>query len=374
MTVLIDPEFISEKWPALSKMTYLNNAAAGILPIDTINAMKQYLDNRFQAIEKLEETLSMFKEIQQNLAKLLGGDYSQYAFVPSTSAGINTIAHSVEYPEGSNVVICDLEFPANYIPWQNASKLYDFELRVVKANNGEVTLDGFSNMVDENTKVIAVSQIQFGSGYRLDLAELSKLAHENSGIISVDIIQAAGCVDTNLSKLGVDFATGQAAKWMLGPIGAGYIYVGKALLDELHPRYIGWWGVENLMEFEYSERVPLSDARKFQVGSPALIAYVGLLESLKTLFQISGSTRERVAMDNAEYLRQRLSEINIPFYDFGPDHNSAIVSCHPKDVEKLHENLLNDGVYCSVRKERLRISPHFYNNHAEIDRLIEYLR
>ncbi len=373
MTVLIDPEFISEKWPSLSKMTYLNNASTGIPPTDTINAMKQYLDNRSQAIGKFEEALSMFKEIRQNLAKLLGGDYSQYAFVSSTSAGINTIAHSVQYPEGSNVVVCDLEFPANYIPWQNASKLYDFELRVVKSKNGEVKLDGFSNMVDENTKVIAVSQIQFGSGYRLDLAELSKLAHENSGIISVDIIQAAGCIDTDLSKLGVDFATGQAAKWMLGPIGAGYIYVGKTVLDELHPRFIGWWGVENLMEFEYSERVPLSDARKFQVGSPAMIAYVGLLESLKTLLQISGSKRERVAMDNAEYLRQRLSEINIPFYDFGPDHNSAIVSCRPNDVEKLHESLLNDGVYCSVRNERLRISPHFYNNRGEIDRLIKYL-
>ena len=128
------------------------------------------------------------------------------------------------------------------------------------------------------------------------------------------------------------------------------------------------------MEFEYFERTPLPDARKFQVGSPAMVAYVGLLESLKTLLKIPGKTRERVAMDNADYLRERLSEIDISFYDFGPNHNSAIISCQPQDVDNLHEELIKNKIHCSVRNGRLRISPHFYNNHAEIDRIIEHLR
>ncbi|MFW9835724.1 MAG: aminotransferase class V-fold PLP-dependent enzyme, partial [Candidatus Thorarchaeota archaeon] len=280
----------------------------------------------------------------------------------------------VEYPSKSNVVICDLEFPANYVPWQNASKLYGFELRVVKSEEGAVSLDSFSEQVDENTKILAVSQIQFGTGFRVDLNQLVKIAHDNSALLSVDIIQAAGCIDTDLAKIGVDFATGQAAKWLLGPIGAGYIYVSKSVMDDLKPRFIGWWGVEKLMEFGYFERTPLPDARKFQVGSPAMVAYVGLLESLETLLKIPGRTRENVALDNANYLRKRLSEIDVPFYDFGSHHNSAIVSCEPKDVEKLHEELVKNRIHCSVRNGRLRISPHFYNNHDEIDRIIEHLR
>jgi selenocysteine lyase/cysteine desulfurase len=374
MTDLIDPDFISEQWPTLKEMTYLNNASTGIPPLDTFNAMKTQLDNRAKVIGKFEDTLAKFKEIRQHLAMLLGGDYSQYAFVSSTSAGINSIAHSVDYPTDSNVVVCDLEFPANYVPWQNASKLYDFDLRVVKSKNGAVSLDAFKDQVDENTKVVAVSQIQFGSGFRADLNQLAKLAHNNSALLSVDIIQAAGCFDTDLAKIGVDFATGQAAKWMLGPIGAGYIYVGQSVIDELSPRFIGWWGVEKLMEFGYFERTPLPDARKFQVGSPAMVAYVGLLESLKTLLKIPGKTRERVALDNADYLRKRLSEIEILFYDFGADHNSATVSCKPRDVENLHKDLIKNKIHCSVRNGRLRISPHFYNNHEEIDTIIEHLR
>jgi selenocysteine lyase/cysteine desulfurase len=373
MTDLIDPDFISEQWPTLKEMTYLNNASTGIPPLDTFNAMKKQLDNRARVIGKFEDTLARFKEIRQHLAMLLGGDYSQYAFVASTSAGINSIAHSIEYPAGSNVVVCDLEFPANYVPWQNASKLYGFDLRVVKSKDGAVSLDAFKEKVDENTKVLAVSQIQFGSGYRADLNQLARLAHDNDALLSVDIIQAAGCFDTDLEKIGVDFATGQAAKWMLGPIGAGYIYVGKSVMAELNPRFIGWWGVEKLMEFGYFERIPLPDARKFQVGSPAMVAYVGLFESLKTLLKIPGKTREAAALDNANYFRKRLSEIDIPYYDFGLDHNSATVSCKPDKVEDLHKELVKKKIHCSVRNGRLRVSPHFYNNHDEIDRIIEHI-
>jgi selenocysteine lyase/cysteine desulfurase len=373
MTALIDPDFISEMWPTLKNMTYLNNASTGIPPITTINAMKDYLDNRFRATGgSFKETLENIKAIRMNLAQLLGGNYSQYGLVPSTSAGVNSFAHSIEYPEGSNIVLCDLEFPANYVPWQNVKTLYGAELRVVKSTDGGVPMERFADAIDENTRVVAISQIQFGSGFRVDLEALEKIAHDNDAYLSVDIIQAAGCFETDLSKLNVDFATGQAAKWMLGPIGAGYVYVSKSVMNHLHPRFLGWWGVEQLQEFGYFDRKPLPDARMFQVGSPAMIAYVGFLESLKVLLQIPAKNRERAALGTADYLRERLSEMNIPFYDFGAKNNSATVSCKPPDVEKLNEKLHEDNIHCSVRNGRLRVSPHFYNSTEEVDKLLEH--
>ncbi len=374
MTELIDSEFISEMWPSLEQMTYLNNASTGILPVTTVNAMKEFLDNRAEAIGTFEDTLNLFKMVRTKLAELLGGDYSQYAFVPSTSSGINSFGHSIAYPAGSNIVLCDLEFPANYVPWQNISKLYGPELRVVKSTDGAVSLDEFAKAIDENTRVVAVSQIQFGSGFRIDLKALTKLAHDNGAYLLADIIQAAGCFDTDLTELNVDFATGQAAKWLVGPIGAGFVYVSNTIMEEVQPRFLGWWGVEQLTEFGYFDRKPLSDARKYQVGSPAMITYVGFLESLKVLLQIPNQNRERAALSVADYLRKRLSEIDIPYYDFGRNNNSATVSCKPQDVEKLNEHLSKDRIYCSVRNGRLRVSPHFYNNTAEVDRLVDHLR
>jgi len=374
MTDMIDPQVISNLWPTLSEMTYLNNASTGIPPKNTFDAMKQYLDNKANAIGTFKDTLANLKETRQLLAQLLGGHYSEYAFVPSTSAGINSFAHSIEYPKGSNIVLCDLEFPANYVPWQNVCNIYDVELRVVKSVDGAMQTDAINEQVDEDTRVLAISQIQFGSGFRSDLKEMADLAHSNGAYLSADIIQAAGCIETDLAKSGVDFATGQSAKWLIGPIGAGYVFVGTSIMDELKPRYLGWWGVEQIMEFGYFERTPLADARKFQVGSPAMISYVGMNESLKTLLKIPGKTREQTAMENADYLRKRLSEIDIPFYDFGSKYNSAIVSCEPPDVEKLHEEMLKDRIHVSVRNGRLRISPHFYNNHKEIDTIVEFMR
>ena len=374
MTDFINPMLISEMWPSLKQMTYLNNASTGIQPATTINAMKEYLDNSLEAIGSFQDTLDLFKSIRMNLAKLLGGEYSQYAFVPSTSSGINSFGHSIEYPANSNIVLCDLEFPANYVPWQNISKLYGPELRVVKSTEGVVSLDDFAEAIDENTRVVAVSQIQFGSGFRIDLKALTKIAHDNGAFLSADIIQAAGCFDTNLLKLNVDFATGQAAKWLVGPIGAGFVYVRNTIMEEVQPRFLGWWGVEQLTEFGYFDRKPLSDARKFQVGSPAMIAYVGFLESLKVLLQIPSQNRERAALSVANYLRKRLTESDIPYHDFGERNNSATVSCKPPDVEKLNETLMKDRIYCSVRNSRLRISPHFYNTCEEVDRLMEHLR
>lgn len=374
MTDIIDREYISEMWPTLAHMTYLNNASTGICPKATIKAMKDYLENSSEAIGNFHDTLTLFKSVRSSLAELLGGNYGQYGFVPNTSSGINSFGHSIDYPNGSNIVLCDLEFPANYVPWQNISKLYGPELRVVKSVDGAVSTDDFAARIDKNTKVLAVSQIQFGSGYRSDLNALAKLAHENDAFLSVDIIQAAGCFDTDLSKLNIDFATGQAAKWLVGPIGAGFVYVSAEIIDELKPRFLGWWGVDDLTEFGYFERKPLNDARKFQVGSPALIAYVGFLESLKVLLHIPSINRERAALSVADYLRQRLSEMRIPYYDFGVNHNSATVSCKPEDVERLNENLTKEKIYCSIRNGRLRISPHFYNTPEEVDKLVEHLR
>lgn len=372
MTDLVDPEFIADMWPSLAEMTYLNNASTGIPPRTTVEAMKQFLDNRVSATGDFQETLALYKEIRENLASLLGGDYKQYGFVPSTSSGINSFAHSIDYPEGSNIVLCDLEFPANYIPWQNVRSLYGPELRIVNSKNGAAPVEAFAEKIDSNTRVVAVSQIQFGSGYRIDLESLVKTAHDHGAMVSVDVIQAAGCFETDLERIGVDFATGQAAKWMLGPIGAGYLFVAKSVMEELHPRFLGWWGVEQLWEFGYFERKPLPDARKFQVGSPTAVAYVGLNESLKVLAEVPDRNRQAKALENADYLREKLEEMRIPFYDFGAKNNSATVSAAPDDVEELQKKMVKDRVLVSVRNGRLRISPHFYNSKSEIDTLLQY--
>jgi len=374
MKPIIDPEYVRKHFPTLAGMTYLNNAATGIPPQATITAMKEHLENRVRAKSNFEETLEGFKEIRKNLANLLGGEAESYGFAPSTSGGLNIFAHGIDYPEGSNIVICDLEFPANYIPWQNVARMYGVELRVVKSENGFVSHDTFLEKIDDNTRVVAVSLVQFASGFRVDMSRLAKAAHDKGAYIVADIIQAAGWKDIDLPQMDVDFAAAQAAKWLIGPIGAGFVYVKKERIPEINNRFMGWWSVENMNEFAYSERTPASDARKFESGSPAMIAYVGFKESLKVLLEIPSKDRERAALDNADYLRKRLTEIGIEYYDFPNENRSATVSCKPNNVEELHKTLFKSDIHCSVRNGRLRVSPHYYNSREEIDMLTERMR
>ncbi|UCE09794.1 MAG: aminotransferase class V-fold PLP-dependent enzyme [Candidatus Thorarchaeota archaeon] len=369
----VDREFVAEMFPTLSSMTYLNNASTGIPPKPTIDAIKQYLDNRTKAIGDLDDTLNILKEVRQLLATILGGDYSAYGLAPSTSHGLNSIAHSIDYPEGSNIVLCDLEFPASYIPWQNLCRLRNLELRVVMSEAGQAPLDSFREKIDDRTRVVAVSHVQFGSGYKSDLGALARAVHDVGGYLAADIIQSAGWADLDLVKDEVDFAAGQSAKWLIGPISAGYVYVRREVMDQITPKFLGWWGVEDLTEFGYIERTPLPDARMFQVGSPSVMSYVGLKESLTVINKVPSEIRERVALANADHLRKRLTEIDVPFYDYGEKSNSTIVSCDLEDVESVHKKLVEAAIHCSPRKGRLRISPHWYNTTKEIDRFIEHL-
>jgi cysteine desulfurase/selenocysteine lyase len=371
MTQGINQGFIDGNFPSLKKMVYLNNASTGITPMPAIEAMKTYLYNATEALGSFDETLSAFKGIRSKLARLLGGEASDYGFAPNTSEGLNAIAHGIEYPDKSNIVICDLEFPANYVPWQNASEIYNAELRVVQSEAGGLKLEDFEHLIDNNTRVVAISMVQFASGYRADISELAKIVHEHDALLVVDIIQAAGCLHINLPAMGVDFAAAQAAKWLIGPIGAGFVFVNRRIIDDLRPRYMGWWGVEDTQDFSFHQRTRARDATKFEVGSPAMIAYVGFDKSLDILLRIPGKERERAALDNADYLRERLSEKGIDYYRFDDENRSAIVSCAPDYVEDIQIKLEKSNIHCSVRNGRLRISPHFYNRRDDIDRLLD---
>ncbi len=372
------PSFVDQlretEFPTLNKMVYLNNASTGIMPQHTLGAIEMYLQNRVSAKGDFQDTLATFGKIRSNLAKLLGGTSEEYGFVPNTSTGLNTFANGLDYPKGSNIVVCDLEFPANYIPWQHIARRKDIDLRVVKSQRGAVSDYDFLEAIDENTRVVAISMVQFASGYVADIELLAEAVHEVGGYIAVDIIQAAGWKEFDLHKMDVDFATAQAAKWLIGPIGAGFLFLKKELLDAVTPVYLGWWGVKNLDEFGYSIREPLDDARRFEVGSPAMMAYVGFLKSLELLLDIPAKRRETAALDTADYLRDRLDESDIDYYEFEDNHRSPIVSCKPSDVELIQNSLLEENIHCSVRKGRLRVSPHFYNTREDIDLLMEQMR
>ncbi|MEM4734180.1 MAG: aminotransferase class V-fold PLP-dependent enzyme [Candidatus Thorarchaeota archaeon] len=366
-------DLVARSFPSLAEMTYLNNASTGIPPVEMINAVNAYLSERMMAKDLMEYTIEKMTSVRERLARLLGGRPENYALMTSTSDGLNAAAHSISYRPGSNIVISDLEFPSNYIPWQHACRLYGTELRVVRSKNGAAPEEDYIRLIDDKTTIVAVSHVQFASGYRSDLSLLSESVHQVGGYLVADIIQSAGCVCIDLERLGVDFAAAQAAKWLIGPIGAGFLYVSDRAIETVTPRYASWWGMEDLEDFSFRERRMLPDARRFQTGSLPMMPLVGFDACLHVLSTISIDTVSNLANDRADYLRSRLHEEGVSHYDFGREHNSTIVSLQVSDAEEVVKRLAEERIYCSARQGRLRVSPHFYNTRGDIDRLIEHL-
>ncbi len=370
----VDRGLIETEFPVLAKVAYLNNAASGLLPQSTVRAMNNYLVNRSNAKGDFEGTVRLVGQCNALLAELLGGTEDQYGLVTNTSAGLNAFAHAIDYPEGSNIVLCDLEFPSNYIPWQNIAERRGIEVRIVRSRDGAAAADRFAEKIDNNTRVVAVSHVQFATGYRINLDRLVGIAHDAGAYLVVDIIQSAGWLRMDLPAMGVDFAAAHALKWLLGPIGAGFIYVSKHVIDELNPAYVGWWAVEDMEDHSFGKRQLRRDAGKFQTGTPALVSYVGLVESLRLLRKITDEVRESAALGLADYLRRRLSEMGIEYYAFPNEERSPIVSCVPDEPDALVQRLADSGICCSVREGRLRVSPYFYNTRDHIDALLEHMR
>lgn len=370
---MIDPTFIAAHFPTLREMVHLDNASHGIPPVDALDAMTRYFTARMHGTDTFDDVLAMLEDTRACIAKLLGGTPANYAFVPNTTEGINTVANSISYPPGSNVVICDLEFPANYIPWQNLRRFHDVEVRVVPSEDGAVPVERFASCIDQRTRVVSVSHVQYGTGYRVDVKALARVAHEAGALLCLDVIQSAGVLDMNLVDLDVDLAAGQGTKWLAGPIGAGFVYVRDGLAPGLHPRHAGWWGVDGLEDFSFSQdRTFYNDARRLQVGSPAIICYAGLGAALKVLLQVAGTEREREAMALASRLKDRMEDVpGCAPRRFEGGGESPIVAVQVPRVEMVQRALLDRRIFCSVRDGRLRVSPHFYNTPGEIDTLVD---
>jgi selenocysteine lyase/cysteine desulfurase len=310
------------------------------------------------------------------IATLVGARSEEVALVHSTSEGIAIVANGLTYEKGSNIVTCDLEFASNLFPWQLLSRRHGLELRVVRNRNGSLRAQDFSDAIDAKTKLVAISYVQYSNGFRTDLEELSRIAHENHAYIVTDAVQAVGQMPVNVSKLGVDFLATSGYKWMLSPISSGFLYVRHDLMDELWPTIVGYRADEDPMRFGFREFRPARTAQRYESGQLNFPGFAGMKESIGLLQSvgivviwdriISLVNRLVDGLEQNARVRMRscLDEVS----------RSGIINLACPDPDSAAQRLLEHDVVVSVRDGGLRISPHFYNTDGEIDKLLSELR
>jgi kynureninase len=315
--------------------------------------------------------LGRVEDLRGRVASFLGTTPREMALMPSTSTALAAVTESVR-ANGRNRVVCtNLDFPTLAYQWAVKPEI---EVVILESEDGiGIDPQQFAAAVDERTLFLATSHVFFTTGYEQDLQALGDIARDAGAYSLIDGYQGAGQVELSLSETGVDFYTAGPLKWLCGGPGLAYLYVRDQLVEQLEPRLTSWFATERQFDFDIAGFEYRSDARRFELGTPALPTVHTSLGGQEIIDEVGitaiverNRTLTERLIDQAEGagFRLRLAE---------PDRRTSIIMIHHDDPPAAVKHLAEHGVIVDYRPGFVRVSPHFYNNEDEVDRCIDIL-
>jgi len=327
-------------------------------------------------VVNIRDWLDTYEATRDSAAKLVNAHSHEIAFMRNTSEAISAVANGIDWREGDNVVTCNVEFPANVYPWLRLSNQVGIQIKWAAEQDGRIDADELLSLVDDRTRVVTVSWVQFASGFRSDLAKIGQFCRERNIIFVVDVIQGLGGLELDVERDYVDAFAADAHKYLLGPEGIALLFVSDRIIDRVQPTVVGWTSVKNYerhLEYDLDYR---EGAGRFECGTLNSAGVYGLGASLDLFLENNPKEIEKYLLDLTDYLAGQLTEKGYNVVSSRrPGEGSAVVTCtHPNHTPKdLYRLLLEKNIVTAPRANRLRISPHFYNTRDEIDIVIKAL-
>ena len=366
-----------EEFPIARSRCYLNNASIAPLSNPVLAAMQAFLhDVRDHGRNNYPHWCRYADEtIKGHLADLIGARADEIAFMKNTTEGLVTVANGLDWREGDNVVLPDIEYPSNVYCWMRLAKR-GVSIKWAKSDRGRVTTDSLAAAIDSHTRLVSVSAVQFSNGFRQDLARTTELCAQRGVLLNLDAIQWVGALGLDVRKHRIDFMSVGAHKWLLGPIGTGFFYCNRDSLELLDPPNVGYHSVdkhEAHMDYELAYR---PNAGRFEEALVNFPGVWGLDAAARMLLGLGTDTVERYILGlvehAAESLKARGWQIVSPF---ARSERSGLLSFRKTgiDVEVVAARLESAGIDLAVRDGALRISPSYFNDRSDLDRLVREL-
>lgn len=373
---------LRELMPVCQRLAYYDHAAVAPLPAPCATAMSDFVVEASQLGDTAWPKWNTGVErLRVGLSELLNAKSEEIALVPNTTIGIGLVAEGWRWKAGDSVVVPANEFPSNLVPWRSLARR-GVEIREVPVPaSGELELESLLDAMDGSTRMVTLSWVGFASGWRTDVERFCRAIHERGGLVFLDAIQGLGSFPLDVAASGVDFVAADGHKWMLGPEGAGVLFVRAEHLERLEPLMIGWRSLNERHAFDPAGTELKNNTSRFEGGSLNTVGMLGLEASVQVLLQ-QGSHRpdsgfaEAILTNVAEledWLRSAGCEVHLPKL---PAHRSGILSVTWPDADLLSARkfCLSRGIVTSVRAGRLRVSTHAYNNSDDARRLAEALK
>ncbi len=368
-----------EQFPQLKDCIYLSNCRIGVPPVVTMNAVMDFVKG--QNLRADEAILNRHeKECVREAAKLINAEEAEIGLLRSTSEGMGAFSQMLDLRAGDSVILNNLEFMSNVIPWRVMEKERGLVLEVVRHREGRVLTSDIEDLIDEHTKVIVISSVQEVNGFRCELERIGDITRRNSICFLVDAIQHLGALALDVKASNIDMLIAGGHKWLLSPFGTGVFYVRKELLTLMKPPYLGWMSVDeddwrDLGKPSYSPireyTIRNDSARKFMISVTDIVPGLpALWKSLRFINEIGIQNIEKRILYLGSLLIEELDgkvEIVSPLEEA---YRSGILTVRTEDDERIAQELAERRIYVSPTYASgtggIRIAPHFFNTVEEI--------
>jgi cysteine desulfurase / selenocysteine lyase len=372
---------IRKLFPVTQNHIYLNHAAVCPISIPVYERMQRHArDVMENGAVNYREWLAAIKQARELSARLINARPDEIAFASSTSAGLAVIANGVDWRAGDNIVTADCEFPANIVPWMRIRREFGVEVKMARERDCRLETEEILSLIDDRTRVVTLSFVEFASGFRNDLAAIGRHCSERDVLFVVDAIQGLGALGIDVEACAIDALSADAHKFLLGPEGAALFYVSRRAMERVKPTLVGWLSVNDPDDYSNYDQPYAPNARRFESGALNTAGVAGLGAAIELFLQVGVEKIENYLLGLGDYLCEHIQgELTDRGYRVASsrrDGEKSAIICIEHEKYSAHDlyHLLNDRrIITTPRLGRLRISPHFYNTREEIERLIEAL-
>ena len=367
-----------DEFPISRTHIFLNHAGVAPTSLRAAAAVSRFMDSLARlGRPSFDDWESLAAGCRDRFARLIGCGSDEVAFVRNTSHGLSLLASGLDWRHGDRVAAAvSVEYPSNAYPWIDLDRRGIASLDAIPADSGgTVTVEAASRVIGPRTRVLAVSSAQYASGAVTDLAALGRLCRERGVLFCVDGIQTVGALPTDVKEAGIHFLAADSHKWMLGIMGIGAVFVDRSIVRGVHPPLLGWRSTTDAFNFDRVHFELLDNAGRYEEGSLAYPLIAGFSAALELLEEAGIEQVARHVCALVADLAGRLEALGCVTAP-DPEHRRHMLAFrHPRlGGEELLDGLEAAGVVASLRRGRVRVSPHLYNTHDEMRQVAEAVR
>lgn len=365
-------------FPVTENQLYFNHAACSPFSLRVEKVLQQYLKKRVKTVvDDYKGNMEVAAQVRSLIGQLINAPDDRIALTTNTTHGLNILATGLEWHHGDEILLSEMEFPANVYPFKNLERL-GVKLRWVPSNHSRITVEDVEAAMTEKTRVLTLSFVQYLNGFRADLEEIGDFCRSQDILFIVDGIQGVGAFSMDVRSWHIDALAGGGHKWLMSPKGTGYLYLSEGMQNRLNMQYMGWLSVESPFEFRNFNQELKPSAKRFELATANAMGIAGMHAALRLLLDVGIDQISEHLLDLNEYLQGRLGDFGCEiFSNFDRNERSGIVlfSLGSKQENKrVFQKLLDEKVTISQREGSLRISPHFYNTKDDLDKFFDILQ